>query len=35
MFLVDEMAASGQPLHTHANATEVVKNMAGDSQTVV
>lgn len=31
--LVDEMAKSGPPLHTHANATEVVKN-ADDSLTI-
>lgn len=31
--LVDEMAKSGPTLHTHANATEVVKN-AGDSLTI-
>ena len=32
-FLVDEMAKSGPTLHTHANATEVVKN-ADDSLTI-
>lgn len=31
--LVDEMAKSGPTLHTHANATEVVKN-ADDSLTI-
>ena len=33
MFLVDEMAKSGPTLHTHANATEVVKN-TDDSLTI-